>query len=89
MRFEAKRLVLSLLAAALVWQAVPAYAQRRAAESSNAGGASALNRLFEDEWEWVMRESPTFASSLRRPALQRPLERPEPCGHRAPPAAPH
>ncbi|HEX8687637.1 MAG TPA: DUF885 domain-containing protein, partial [Pyrinomonadaceae bacterium] len=60
MRPIAKRLVLSLVTAALVWQGAPAGAQR----SAEGGAAAALNRLFEEEWEWVMRESPTFASSL-------------------------
>ncbi|MDT5270066.1 MAG: hypothetical protein QOH49_2252 [Acidobacteriota bacterium] len=58
---RAKCLVLSLLAAALVSQAVPVGAQRRAAASSP---APALNQLFDEEWEWTMREFPTFASSL-------------------------
>jgi uncharacterized protein (DUF885 family) len=62
MRFEAKCLVLALLA--LVWQAAPAAAQRRTAGERAGGGAAALNRLFEEDWEWLMRESPTFASSL-------------------------
>ena len=56
MRFEAKCLALSLLALALVWQAPRAAAQ--------GDEARALNRLVEDEWEWTMRESPTFASLL-------------------------
>src|SRR5215204_4967637 len=60
MRFRVKLLVLSLLAAA-VWQAAPAGAQRRAAAGNP---AAALNQLFEEEWEWAMREAPTFASSL-------------------------
>src|SRR5919107_5789428 len=61
MRSRAKCLVLSLLAAAVL-QAAPAAAQRRAAGA--APPAAALNQLFEDEWEWTMREAPTFASSL-------------------------
>ena len=60
MRSRAKCLVLSLLAAAVL-QAAPAGAQRRAGASSP---AAALNQLFEEEWEWTMREAPTFASSL-------------------------
>jgi uncharacterized protein (DUF885 family) len=59
MRSRAKCLVLSLLAAAFVLQAAPAGAQRRAGSP-----AAALDRLFEEEWEWTMREAPTFASSL-------------------------
>src|SRR5919107_5984629 len=61
MRSRAKCLVLSLLAAAVL-QAAPAAAQRRAAGA--APPAAALNQLFEEEWEWTMREAPTFASSL-------------------------
>jgi len=65
MRSEAKCLVPALLVLALVWQAVPATAQRRAAQDrAGGGGAAALNRLFEEEWEWAMREFPTFASTL-------------------------
>jgi uncharacterized protein (DUF885 family) len=62
MRPEAKCLVFSLLALAALFQ--PAAAQRSAAQAGAQGGAAALNRLFEEEWEWVMREAPTFASSL-------------------------
>src|SRR5215218_7091235 len=61
MRSRAKCLVLSLLAAVVVLQVAPAGAQRRAVASSP---AAALNQLFEEEWEWTMREAPTFASSL-------------------------
>jgi uncharacterized protein (DUF885 family) len=66
MRFEAKCLVLSLLILAIVWQAAaPAGAQRRAARGRAAGDdVSALNKLFDEEWEWTMREFPTFASQL-------------------------
>ena len=61
MRSPAKRLVLTLLAATLFMQAPPAAAQRRA----NTGNpAAALGRLFDEEWEWTMREFPTFASNL-------------------------
>lgn len=60
MRSRAKCLVLSLLAAAVVLQAAPVGAQRRAAGAP----AAALKQLFEEEWEWTMREFPTFASSL-------------------------
>src|SRR5918992_1029451 len=61
MRSRVKLLLPALLAAAVMWQSVPAGAQRRAAASNP---AAALNRLFEEEWEWLMREAPTFASSL-------------------------
>ncbi|MDT7689201.1 MAG: hypothetical protein QOE46_1960 [Acidobacteriota bacterium] len=70
MRFEAKCLVLSLLIIAIVWQtAAPAGAQRRAAaqhrgETGGGEAAAVLNKLFDEEWEWTMRESPTFASQL-------------------------
>ncbi|MBV9924617.1 MAG: DUF885 domain-containing protein [Acidobacteria bacterium] len=61
MRSPAKCLVLLLLAAALILQAAPVGAQRRA----GAGGpAAALKQLFDEDWEWTMREFPTFASSL-------------------------
>jgi uncharacterized protein (DUF885 family) len=56
MRSEAKCLVLALLCLAFVWQAPPAFAQGDEARS--------LTRLVEDEWEWTMRESPVFASTL-------------------------
>ncbi|HWS87367.1 MAG TPA: DUF885 domain-containing protein [Pyrinomonadaceae bacterium] len=61
MRSPAKHLAAALLAAVVIWQSGPAAAQRRAAAASP---AAALNQLFEDEWEWTMREAPTFASSL-------------------------
>src|ERR1044072_7166519 len=61
MRSRLKCLVLSLLAAILVLQAAPVGAQRRANASAP---TAALNRLFDEEWEWTMREFPTFASSL-------------------------
>jgi uncharacterized protein (DUF885 family) len=71
MRSEAKCLVLSLLALAVVWQTTPVGAQRRArtnrAEGETLKGneaAPALNKLFEEEWDWTMRENPTFASTL-------------------------
>jgi uncharacterized protein (DUF885 family) len=66
MRSRAKCLVLALLVAAVVLQAAPAGAQRRAAQAG-AGeipAAHTLHALFEEEWEWTMREFPTFASSL-------------------------
>src|ERR1051325_4523079 len=61
MRSPAKYLASALLAAVVMWQSVPAGAQRRTAAGSP---SAALNQLFEDEWEWTMREAPTFASSL-------------------------
>ncbi|MFL6255135.1 MAG: DUF885 domain-containing protein [Pyrinomonadaceae bacterium] len=62
MRCRAKCIVLSLLVAAVVLQAVPVGAQRRAAGAGST--AAVLNRLFDEEWEWTMREFPTFASTL-------------------------
>jgi uncharacterized protein (DUF885 family) len=72
MRSEAKCLALSLLIFAFVCQAaMPVGAQRRA-RTNHADGATtnandttrALNTLFDAEWEWTMRENPTFASTL-------------------------
>jgi uncharacterized protein (DUF885 family) len=66
MRPKRKWLALSLLACALLWQA-PAGAQRAARKESGMKSntqAQALQKLFEDEWEWTMREFPTFASAL-------------------------
>jgi uncharacterized protein (DUF885 family) len=60
MRARVKFLLLSLLVA-VVLQDSPVGAQRRAGAGSP---AAALNRLFEEEWEWGLREAPTFASSL-------------------------
>ena len=64
MRPLLKTLTLCALAAALVFQSAPAAAQRRAQTPNNADAARALQRLLEDEWEWTMRENPTFASTL-------------------------
>ena len=68
MRLEGKRLFLPLLAAALLAQtATTAPARQRgraAAGQQRSGAAAALHKLFDDEWEWTMREFPTFASSL-------------------------
>ncbi|HEV2763569.1 MAG TPA: DUF885 family protein, partial [Pyrinomonadaceae bacterium] len=65
---KTKALCLSLLAAAaLNLSTLPAGAQRRGARESSArpaDAAKALHALFEDEWEWRMRESPTLASLL-------------------------
>ena len=65
-----KALTLCALAAALSLQAATALSQRRAAPAwgQAAGGAGdaarAMHGLFEDEWEWMMRESPVWASQL-------------------------
>src|SRR5215208_1968256 len=62
---KALRLALSLLLALTpIFQSAPAGAQRRAVQGQAARDAAALNQLFEEEWEWTMREAPTFASSL-------------------------
>ncbi|HVF67473.1 MAG TPA: DUF885 family protein, partial [Pyrinomonadaceae bacterium] len=63
MRPRSKTLTLCALAAALVFQSAPAAAQRRA-QSMNDAAARSLQRLLEDEWDWAMRENPTFASTL-------------------------
>ena len=60
MRSPSKCLALTLLVVALVsQQAAPVRAQRGAVAPS-----AALEQLFEEEWEWTMREFPTFASDL-------------------------
>jgi prolyl oligopeptidase len=71
MRPHLKTLILCTLAAALAFQTAPATAQRRAgvrkgtqAMSNTNEAASALQKLLEDEWEWTMRENPTWASTL-------------------------
>lgn len=64
MRPRLKTLTLCALAAALAFQTAPAAAQRRARTENNTNAARALQRLLEDEWEWAMRENPTFASTL-------------------------
>jgi uncharacterized protein (DUF885 family) len=70
MRPKRKWLALSLLACALLWQATgaPAGAQRAARNKEGnvkeSDEAQALRKLFDDEWEWTMREFPTFASAL-------------------------
>src|SRR5437660_663798 len=72
MRPHAKTFLLSTLVLALVFQTTPAGAQRRAATLNHAearmnnsnAATHALNKFFDDEWEWTMRENPTFASTL-------------------------
>ncbi len=69
MRPRRKCLALLLLVSALLWQsaAPPAGAQRNRRGGSDvkaAAPAQALQKLFDDEWEWTMREFPTFASML-------------------------
>jgi uncharacterized protein (DUF885 family) len=75
MRPRVKWLVLVLLGFGLLRQTVPAGAQRRAAPRGTPSGTGdemakgdpagrALHKLFDDEWEWTMRENPTWASTL-------------------------
>ncbi|MBC7931082.1 MAG: DUF885 domain-containing protein, partial [Rubrivivax sp.] len=72
MRSKRKCLALSMLVFALLFQTVPAGAQRSDATSKRAEGdmtkanaaTRALYKLLDDEWEWTMRENPTFASNL-------------------------
>jgi uncharacterized protein (DUF885 family) len=71
MRPRGKSLILYTLAAALVFQSVPAAGQRRAptqnrTQSMNNTNTAArsLQKLLDEEWEWTMRENPTWASTL-------------------------
>jgi uncharacterized protein (DUF885 family) len=64
MRPRLKTLTLCALAAALAFQSAPAAAQRRTQPMNNTNASRALQTLLEDEWEWTMRENPTFASTL-------------------------
>ncbi|HYH85430.1 MAG TPA: DUF885 domain-containing protein [Pyrinomonadaceae bacterium] len=71
MRSKRKCLCLSMLVFALLFQTVPAGAQRGSSATrtegnmAKAGAATrALYKLLDDEWEWTMREYPTFASNL-------------------------
>jgi uncharacterized protein (DUF885 family) len=73
MRSQFKGWPLALLAAAaLLSPVLPVAARQSAARGGgamkttdrNAPAARALHKLFEDEWEWAMREFPTWASSL-------------------------
>jgi uncharacterized protein (DUF885 family) len=73
-----KRLALSLLAAAVLgWQAAPVAARRhieaaqaassraaQATQNAQSPAQSALTRLLAEEWDWFMRENPTWASAL-------------------------
>lgn len=63
MRSKRKCLALSMLVFALLFQTVPAGAQLGDMAKGNAP-TRALHKLFDDEWEWTMREYPTFASNL-------------------------
>lgn len=71
MRSRRKCLHLSMLVFALLFQTVPAGAQRGSSATRTAGDMTkgnaatrALHKLFDDEWEWTMQQNPTFASSL-------------------------
>ncbi len=63
--------ILYTLAAALVFQSVPAAGQRRAPTQNRTQtmnhtktAVRPLQKLLDDEWEWTMRENPTWASTL-------------------------
>jgi uncharacterized protein (DUF885 family) len=66
MRPHAKTLTLSTLLLALVLQTTPAAARRQtdATVKNDNAATRELKKLFDDEWEWTMREYPTFASNL-------------------------
>jgi uncharacterized protein (DUF885 family) len=66
MRAKAKCRTLSLLALALILQTTPAAAQQPTGGGATNDNAATreLHRLFEEEWEWAMRENPTWASTL-------------------------
>src|SRR2546421_11397532 len=67
MRAKAKCPTLPLLAIAIILQATPAAAQTRNTTASNMANdnaaTTALHKLFDDQWEWTMRENPTLASN--------------------------
>lgn len=68
MRAEAKcpTLPLLALALALILQTTPCRAQQTKMRDTTNDTASttALHKLFDEEWEWTIRENPTFASNL-------------------------
>ncbi len=67
MRSRRKCLSITLVVFALLLQLAPAAAQRRTGAGAADRGANPgrqLHTLFDEEWEWTMREYPTFASSL-------------------------
>ncbi len=70
MRFLDKDLILSLAVAALLAPGPIVVAQptartrNQATAKQTTPAARALHKLFDDEWEWEMRENPTFASTL-------------------------
>ncbi len=63
MRSKLKSLTLAVLVALIVFQAPPA-ARAQRPNTGRGGAAAMLHKLFEDEWEWTMRQNPTFASAL-------------------------
>jgi uncharacterized protein (DUF885 family) len=66
MRAKARCRTLSLVALALILQTTPAATQMPTGNNmTNDNDATrALHKLFDEEWEWTMRENPTFASTL-------------------------
>jgi uncharacterized protein (DUF885 family) len=68
MRAKAKCRTLPLLALALIMQTTPAATQTPNPTGNNMtndnAAARELHKLFDEEWEWTMRENPTFASNL-------------------------
>ncbi|HEX3559266.1 MAG TPA: DUF885 domain-containing protein [Pyrinomonadaceae bacterium] len=66
MRARRKCPALSLLLLAILFQATPAGAQNPTGNNMANDDAATreLHKLFDDEWEWTMRENPTFASTL-------------------------
>ncbi|MDQ3917507.1 MAG: DUF885 domain-containing protein [Acidobacteriota bacterium] len=68
MRAKAKCRTLPLLALALIMQTTPAATQTPNPNGKNVtndnAAARELHKLFDEEWEWTMRENPTFASNL-------------------------
>ncbi len=71
MRPQAKTILPALLALATLFQSAPVSAQRESAANRTEAtlgdkneATRALEKFFDDEWEWTMRENPTFASTL-------------------------
>ena len=78
MRSRCKSPILVLLAVSLCWPTLIVAARQRAKGATGArtramkttdkgspsAPAQALHKLFDDEWEWTMRENPTWASTL-------------------------
>ncbi len=64
MRRLSRRLFTSLSAAALLLLVAPAAPRAQEAGSRPDAAAKSLHELFDSEWEYSMRENPTFASQL-------------------------